>query len=594
MGGFASGLDLGAGVAANQVKMAEANRIAGRNSQAALIETALNNPDTSPSDRAALLQQHAALFQPHEAPDLFKRLSGLIHGQQPAAASQPTSSAAPTAPETAGPQVPGAPAEPPKDLLGIPISDPAVASAHAEPMHPMAASHPILDRFREAHEALSNHLKGFAQPVAPDPAKAAADSDVLARSYASPVSTARETASLAAKHAQDLANIRGGYGVEQANIRAGGSSAQARYIRAFANEKGKEPSELNPDEMQQAIREYGEANRRPQTIIDQRNGVANIVTRDADGQAVASPMRDMDGQMFDGFKPDKVSIHNGHYQFVGADNVVHSVPITNVTRTIFGPHVLGEGGEKPLTLHKRDPEAPTTPIASAPSTPSDVTAAAATLATPTQPVSSRAPQVPGAPPAGNGSQRRGAAVKAPAAATPGYAGVSLGAAKLGQQDRATLESDQQVQAAIERVFPTLEKLKDKNSLGDKATSIMDALGYKAGFAPSDAQGEILKDLAFIKAQGALPLMRLGRNRKTVEDIQQHLPSATDTPARLYDNIKWLRDNVIPENVEATKNPTPTGKKQPASGKAPKSPTAGGGTEEYIRDASGKLVPAGGR
>jgi hypothetical protein len=302
-------------------------------------------------------------------------------------------------------------------------------------------------------------------------------------------------------------------------------------------------------------------------------------------------------------------VHRGtHYQFIGADNQVHSIPINNVTRTIFGPHVQGapgeEGDTKPLVLHKRDPEAPVTPIASTPSTPPDVTAAAATLS---QPVSSKAPQPPssGVPTANAtalaslnaGIQANKGKAGAPNRKLPppaaGYAGTTLGAAKLNAQDRATLESDQQVQAAIERVFPIFEKLKDKNSMGDKATSIMDALGYKAGFAPTSAQGEALKDLAFIKAQGALPLMRLGRNRKTVEDIQQHLPSATDTPARLYDNLKWLRDAIIPENVEATKNPTPTGKKQPVSGKAPAAPKAAGGVEEYVRDpATGKLVPAG--
>ncbi len=168
------------------------------------------------------------------------------------------------------------------------------------------------------------------------------------------------------------------------------------------------------------------------------------------------------------------------------------------------------------------------------------------------PVSARAPQAP--------------------SAEGGYAGKTLGAAKLNAQDRATLESDQQIQASIERIFPVLEKLKDKNSIGDKATSILDALNYKAGFAPSDAQGELLKDIAFIKAQGALPLMRLGRNRKTVEDIQQHLPDAMDTPAMTYAKVKWLRDAIVPENVEATKNPTPHGKTaQPTSSKAPSAP-----------------------
>lgn len=210
MSAFDSGLNIGAEAAGRQARFAEANRIAGRNAQASLIENALNNPDTAPADRAALLQQHAALFQPHEAPDLFKRLSGLIKGQQPS----------PTADPNAAPVAPAAP--PPKDLLGIPITDSDVASAHAEPMHPMATSHPILDRFHEGLDALGNHLKGFAQPVAPDTAKTAADADVVARNYVSPITTSRDTADLAGERAQELARTKNANQISVAEIRAGG------------------------------------------------------------------------------------------------------------------------------------------------------------------------------------------------------------------------------------------------------------------------------------------------------------------------------------------------------------------------------------
>lgn len=231
--GFAIGADTAQQQLQQQAQFAEANRIAGRNAQAALIENALNNPDTKPADRENLLAQHAALFQPHEAPDLFKRLSGLIHGQQPA----PVSAAAPPPPPThyqneLGDTVPhtldanGQPTPPqpmPRDLLGIPITDPAVASAHAEPMHPMATSHPILDRLNEGLDALGNHLKGFAQPTAaPTPEAKSADADVLARNYISPTTIARESADLAGQRAQELAKVKNQNQISVAEIRAGG------------------------------------------------------------------------------------------------------------------------------------------------------------------------------------------------------------------------------------------------------------------------------------------------------------------------------------------------------------------------------------
>ncbi len=244
-------------------------------------------------------------------------------------------------------------------------------------------------------------MKGFQQPVKPNPEVAQQNADTLARNYVSPETIHRADVETAAKNAQALWGTRGSNALDVAELKAGGTSDQARYDRAFAAERGKKVGDLTTEERQQSMREGGEARRRPQVIIDKRNGVANIVTRDEDGNAIASPMRDQDGQLFDGFQPDKVTIHNGHYQFIGADGQVHSVPITNVTKTIFGPHVQGEDGSKPLVLHKRDEEATPPVIAPSPTTPPDVTAAATTLAAPTQPVSSAAPQVPGAPPAGN-------------------------------------------------------------------------------------------------------------------------------------------------------------------------------------------------
>lgn len=250
---------------------AEEQRIAGRNAQAQQLEAAIQNPSNDPFDpklqpsaddapdvasqkaaeiakrqtyREQLFNQHAALYAPHESPTLFARLGGLISGKvkpspatqaggsgAPAATAaapnqptQPVSSAAPQAPPTidaAGASDGSAPApiQPPvvHDSLGIPISDPTVAAAHQQPMHPMATSHPILDRFNEGLDALSQHLHAAAHPVAPTD-----NSQLLAQTYQSPETTKRQDISQAAANAQRLQELKGGNQITIAEIRTQG------------------------------------------------------------------------------------------------------------------------------------------------------------------------------------------------------------------------------------------------------------------------------------------------------------------------------------------------------------------------------------
>lgn len=579
---------------AQNFQRAEESRVAARDAQAKLYENALSNPDTSPEDRKALLTQHAALFQPHEAPTLFGRLAGLIHGQQamgavPNAAaatpSQPTSSAAPTPPthyqNELGDTVPhtmdanGQPIPPQpmaRDVLGVPISDATVAAAHAEPLHPMAKSHPILDRLNEGLDALGNHLKGFAQPTPPFNPNA---NDALSRSYKSPISIARDTQRIAAENALDLAQKKGELNIEGRKVTAGGSSDQARYNRAFAAELGKEPSELTPDELKQAARENGEAKRRPQTLIDPTSGIVNIVTRDEEGNAVANPMRDSDGHLFGGFKPNSVTIRNGVYHFIGADNQVHEVPVTTTTTKIFGPHA--QEGDKPLTLHKRDAELSPepTPIAAEPIAPSIAQVNAAAVADKLNRKKSVSKQIPtAATPATNG-------IGSP------YPGKVLGGAKLNSADRGVLEADQQIQDSIKTVLPVLEGMKDKNSLIDRGKMELAWQQYQHGISPSDPQlGEVIRNIALLQTQGAAPWTRIGRNKYTFEVIQKHLPQPTDTPKLMYDKVRWLSDNVIPSNVRATTNPNPS-PNAPTSSKAPITPTDG---MIQMRLPDGKIGP----
>ncbi len=48
---------------------------------------------------------------------------------------------------------------------------------------------------------------------------------------------------------------------------------------------------------------------------------------------------------------------------------------------------------------------------------------------------------------------------------------------------------------------------------------------------------------------------MGRGKYTFDKVQQHLPKPNDTPALMYDKVKWLRDNVIPDMENAIKNPS---------------------------------------
>lgn len=260
--GFALGVNTANQAAQRQFQQQEEQRVAARNNYVDLQKNVLNNPNLDPNDpalndikdpvakqaeidrrvaeRSKATNNIAGAFQPHESGSLFKVLSGLIHGAPAppntatAIASQPVSTAAPTAPETNGPQVPDAAAAPVvKDALGIPISDPTVAAAHQQPMHPMATSHPILDRFQEGLDALGNHLKGAS--IGANPPQHVNDVSNLAAGYESPTTIARESIAQRAQQAQELANTKGQYGLSAAEIRGGAVRGVAGHPLALAS-----------------------------------------------------------------------------------------------------------------------------------------------------------------------------------------------------------------------------------------------------------------------------------------------------------------------------------------------------------------------
>lgn len=128
-------------------------------------------------------------------------------------------------------------------------------------------------------------------------------------------------------------------------------------------------------------------------------------------------------------------------------------------------------------------------------------------------------------------------------------------ANLSSQDQGLIEGVDQIRAAASRIMPLVEKAKQQNSLEDKKKALWAWAQYKAGFIPSDPlYGAIIKDVALLSGIGQSQWTRVGRGRYLFEKMAQHLPSPTDTPALLYDKVKWLNDNVASETQRAVMNP----------------------------------------
>ncbi len=226
-GGFEALVQAGAANAQRQQEFNLAQKKQARDEFIGLQKNVLDNPNNSLNDpalndikdplaRDAEVKRRTAVRQealnkiisahaPNEGGSLLRVIHGLVHGAPVAENNATTIANTPPAPSPDPNAPPPAPVV--KDLLGIPISDPAVAAAHQEPMHPMQTDHPIITRFHEALGALGSHLqaagKGFqAKPQTFDTSNVAAN-------YASPTTTARETSDLAAQHQQDLAQKKG-------------------------------------------------------------------------------------------------------------------------------------------------------------------------------------------------------------------------------------------------------------------------------------------------------------------------------------------------------------------------------------------------
>ena len=85
--------------------------------------------------------------------------------------------------------------------------------------------------------------------------------------------------------------------------------------------------------------------------------------------------------------------------------------------------------------------------------------------------------------------------------------------------------------------------------------------YNAGLPPKDKQlGELVKMAAAIKIMGAAPWMSIGRGKYLFSEVVKHLPNETDTPAQLYEKVKFYRDVLEDAKASLPKSLTSLDKK----------------------------------
>jgi hypothetical protein len=124
------------------------------------------------------------------------------------------------------------------------------------------------------------------------------------------------------------------------------------------------------------------------------------------------------------------------------------------------------------------------------------------------------------------------------------------------QERQVYDTIKQVEPSVQRTLDFLEQTKDSDGkplmsenayvFGDRS-ALMQQLrfrGYKFGEKQEDISQQLIKNAALIQVLGARPWMTMGRGKFIYETIAQHLPSPTDTPANMYDKLRWLKDNVL--------------------------------------------------
>lgn len=152
----------------------------------------------------------------------------------------------------------------------------------------------------------------------------------------------------------------------------------------------------------------------------------------------------------------------------------------------------------------------------------------------------------------------------PTVGTP--AGAAHPAIKLNADQQKTVDAINQAQPMIDR---TLEALGDtpNNSLGSRLHGIGQRIQYGAGFNPSDpVYRELIPLVSFLRVFNTQPYLRGIRNMMYVRQIQDHMPSPTDTPDLIRDKIHVIQENMdgimkelgmnIPNRARSAVIPTP--------------------------------------
>lgn len=118
-------------------------------------------------------------------------------------------------------------------------------------------------------------------------------------------------------------------------------------------------------------------------------------------------------------------------------------------------------------------------------------------------------------------------------------------AKLSPTEQRKLDAMNDVEPMLDRLIGTLESAeltKDNNPIGPRKAW----LEYKwLKVLPSDPiRSPLIKDSAALQIMGATPWITIGRGKYLFDTISQHLPNPEDTPALLYDKVKWLKEELI--------------------------------------------------
>lgn len=146
--------------------------------------------------------------------------------------------------------------------------------------------------------------------------------------------------------------------------------------------------------------------------------------------------------------------------------------------------------------------------------------------------------------------KAGAAQRPTKAAKPATGGTPSKLTKVGQltprlttQAKQALETIQTGMGMIDRLEEAVKPLAEGNPLAAKGRVEIEWAKYMAGFQVDPPYDYIIPTAALLRTMLTTPYLRGLRNFNYVQQIQQHLPSPTDTPQLILEKIAQLRQNI---------------------------------------------------